>query len=59
MFDSNLKLNFHIINVFGKLRFITCKLVKIKNIIPIHTIIVVNFFTSSISFLIWSNGVVT
>jgi len=43
IFDKSLNWNFHINNLLGKLRFITYKLVKLKNIVPLHTMRTVYF----------------
>jgi hypothetical protein len=34
IFDINLKRNLHINNLLGKLRFVTYKFVKVKNMVP-------------------------
>jgi len=43
IFDNNLKWNFHINNLLGKLRFITFKLIKLKNMVPKQTMKIVYF----------------
>ena len=43
IFDNNLKWNFHINNLLGILRFITFKLIKLKNMIPKQTMKIVYF----------------
>jgi len=43
IFDNNLKWIFHINNLVEKLRFITFKLIKLKNIVPKQTMKIVYF----------------
>jgi hypothetical protein len=43
IFDNNLKWNFHINNLLGKLRFIKFKLIKLKNMVPKQTMKIVYF----------------
>ena len=43
IFDNNLKWNYHINNLLGKLRFITFKLIKLRNMVPKQTMKIVYF----------------
>jgi len=43
IFDNNLKWNFHINNLLGKLSLVTFQLIKLKNMVPKQTMKIVYF----------------
>jgi len=51
--DNNLRWNYHINNLVGKLRYSLYKFIKLKNILPIETLRMIYFFLS-VYLSIWS-----
>jgi len=58
IFDNKLRWNIHINNLLGKLRFITYKMVKLKNIVPKPTMKIVYFalYRSNFQYGIMASG---
>jgi hypothetical protein len=60
IFDKNLKWNFNINNLLGKLRFITFKLIKLKTMVPKQIMKIVYFalYQSNVQYglLVWPSG---